>query len=96
MLPKKRAPTHPGKMLWSEFLEPMGVSQMQFAHHLGWPYARLNEIINGRRGVSADSAMAFAEALDTTPEFWLNLQRNWDLWCAKKNHIGVRLFKKVS
>ena len=39
---------------------------------------------------------AFAEALTTIPEFWLNLQRNWDLWCAKKNHIGVRLFKKVS
>ncbi len=96
MLPKKRAPTHPGEMLWYEFLEPMGVSQAQFAKHLGWSYARLNEIINGKRGVSADSAIAFAEALGTSPEFWLNLQRNWDLWHAKKKHAHVPLLKKAS
>jgi addiction module HigA family antidote len=96
MLPKKRAPTHPGEMLWSEFLEPMGISQAQFAKHLGWPYARLNEIVNGRRGVSADSALAFAEAFGTTPEFWLNMQINWDLWHAKKNHVKIDLLKKAS
>lgn len=86
MLPKKRPPTHPGRMLWSEFLEPMGASQTQFANHLGWPYARLNEIINGKRSISAYSAIALSEALHTTPEFWLNLQRNWDLWHAKRKH----------
>lgn len=79
-LPKKRAPTHPGEMLLKEFLEPMGVSQRKFATHLGWTYARLNEIVNGKRGVSAESALAFGEALRTGPEFWLNLQRDWDLW----------------
>jgi addiction module HigA family antidote len=83
-------------MLKLEFLEPMGISQMQFAHHLGWPYARLNEIINERRGVSADSALAFAEALKTTPEFWLNLQIAWALWHAQKNHVQIPALKKAS
>ena len=50
-LPKKRSPTHPGEMLLKDFLEPLGVSQKEFAKHLGWTYARLNEIINGRRNV---------------------------------------------
>jgi len=58
MLPKKRPPTHPGEMLLKEFLEPLGVTQKTFAAHLGWTYARLNEVINGRRQVSADSALA--------------------------------------
>ena len=65
MLPKKRPPTHPGEMLLKEFLAPLGVSQKAFAKHLGWTYARLNEIINSRRGVSASSALAFGEALGT-------------------------------
>ena len=54
MLPKKRPPTHPGEMLLKEFLEPLGVTQKAFAAHLGWTYARLNEVVNGRRQVSAD------------------------------------------
>lgn len=70
MLPKKRAHTHPGEMLLKEFLEPLGLTQKQFADHLGWTYARLDEIVNGRRDVSADSALAFGEALGTGPEFW--------------------------
>jgi addiction module HigA family antidote len=96
MLPKNRPPTHPGKMLLHEFLEPMGVSQRQFAAHLGWTYARLNEIVNGRRGVSAESALAFGEALRTGPEFWLNLQRDWDLWHSMRNHQKVPPLKKAS
>jgi len=50
MLPKNRPPTHPGEMLLKEFLEPMHLTQKTFAQHLGWTYARLNEIINGKRG----------------------------------------------
>jgi len=96
MLPKKRPPTHPGQMLLKEFLEPMNVSQKQFAQHLGWTYARLNEIINGHRGLSAESALAFADAFKMEPEFWLNLQRDWDLWHAMKNHKSVKLLKKVA
>lgn len=86
MLPKKRPPTHPGEMLLKEFLEPMGITQKTFAAHLGWTYARLNEIVNGKRGVSAESALAFADAFDMEPEFWLNLQRDWELWHAMQDH----------
>ena len=96
MLPKKRPPTHPGEMLLKEFLEPLGISQKEFAEHLGWTYARLNEIINGKRGVTADSALAFGEALKTGPELWLNLQRDWDLWQSLQTHKKIRPLKKVS
>ena len=90
MLPKKRPPTHPGEMLLKEFLEPAGITQTQFSKHIGWTYARLNEIINGKRGVSADSALTLSEALSNTPQFWLNLQRNWELWHALQNHKEVK------
>lgn len=96
MLPKKRPPTHPGRMLLKEFLEPMGMSQRDFAQHLGWTYARLNEIINGRRGISAESALAFADAFKMEPEFWLNLQRDWDLWHALRNHKKIKALKKAA
>ena len=96
MLPKHRPPTHPGEMLLKEFLEPMGVSQRQFAGHLGWTYARLNEIVNSRRGVSAESALAFGEALGTGPEFWLNLQRDWDLWHSMRSHQKIPPLRKAS
>ena len=57
MLPKYRPPTHPGEMLFKEFLEPLGITQMEFSKHLCWPYARLNEIIKGKRGVTTASAL---------------------------------------
>ena len=96
MLPKKRSPTHPGEMLLKEFLEPMKISQKKFAKHLGWTYARLNEIINARRGVSAESALSFADAFKMEPEFWLNLQRDWDLWHAAKKHKNIRVLDKAA
>ena len=89
MLPKNRAPTQPGEMSLKEFLEPMALTQKAFAQHLGWTYARLNEIVNGRRGLSAESALAFSDALGMPPEFWLNLQRDWDLWHAMKSHKTI-------
>lgn len=90
-----RMPTHPGKVLLSDFLEPLGLSQKQFAEHLGWTYPRLNEIINMRRGVTADSALAFSEAFGMEPEFWLNLQCDWDLWHAKKTHLPIKLLPQI-
>ena len=89
MLPKHRPPTHPGEMLLKEFLEPMAVSQLELARHLGWPYARLNEIIKGKRGITSDSALALGDALGTGPEFWLNLQRDWNLWHSLKNYKRI-------
>lgn len=96
MLPKNRPPTHPGEMLLEEFLKPLGVSQRAFAGHLGWTYARLNEIVKGRRGVSAASALALGEALGTGPEFWLNLQRDWDLWHSRREHRKVALLQQLA
>ncbi|WP_133140284.1 HigA family addiction module antitoxin [Legionella genomosp. 1] len=89
MTPTSEAPAHPGEVLLKDFLEPLNLSQKQFAEHLGWTYARLNEIVNMRRGVTADSALSFAESLGTEPEFWLNLQQKWDLWRARQNHTTV-------
>ena len=89
-------PTRPGQMLLKEFIEPAGLTQSELAEHLGWTYARLNEIINGRRGVSADSALSLAEAFKIDPEFWLNLQRNWDLWHARKTHKPVPPLDEVA
>ncbi len=95
MLPKNRPPTHPGEMLLKEFLEPSGTTQLELARHLGWTYARLNEIINGRRGITADSALALGDALGTGPEFWLNLQRDWNLWHSMRIHKRIPKLKKV-
>jgi addiction module HigA family antidote len=92
MIPTKRPPTHPGEMLLKEFLEPMNVTQKEFCQHLNWPYVRLNEIIHGKRGITADSALALGDSLKMEPEFWLNLQKNWDLWHAEKKHVHVSPF----
>lgn len=83
-------------MLLKEFLEPMGVTQTQFSAHLRWTFAKLNEIIRGRRGVTADSALSLGEALGTGPEFWLNLQRDWDLWHSLQKHRPVKCLKKAA
>lgn len=72
-------PIHPGQMLREEFLDPAGVSQRAFAKRLGWTIAKLNELINGKRGITADSALDLADALGTSPELWLNLQMYFDL-----------------
>jgi addiction module HigA family antidote len=79
MLPEKRIPTHPGEILGEGFLGPMGVTQTAFAQHLGIPVQRINEIIRGKRGITPETAWLFAQALGTTPEFWLNLQTNFEL-----------------
>jgi len=96
MLPKNRPPTHPGEMLLKEFLEPLGITQLELARHLGWTYARLNEIINGRRGITADSALALGDALGTGPEFWLNLQTDWNLWQSRRKHKRIPPLKKTA
>jgi addiction module HigA family antidote len=79
MLPENRIPTHPGVILSREFLEPLGVSQVAFAAHIGVPVQRVNELIRGKRGVTPETAWLLAQALDTTPEYWLNLQAACDL-----------------
>jgi antitoxin HigA-1 len=75
--PKK--PFHPGEILLEEFLIPMGVTQSAFAERIGWTKARLNELIKGKRGVTAEAALDLADALGTSPKLWMNLQATFDL-----------------
>ena len=83
-LPSHRAPTHPGEMLLEEFLKPLEMTQVELSERIGVSYPRVNEIINGKRGVTPDTALRFAALFRTTPEYWLNGQMNWDLWQAKR------------
>lgn len=80
---RKRRPTHPGEILFHDVIEPMGMTQVQFAAALGITYARLNEIIHGKRGVTPDTAIRLARFLDSSPEMWLHLQLAVDLWDAQ-------------
>lgn len=84
MLPANRPPTHPGEMLLKEFLEPLGVSQSDAAARMDIPFQRLNAIVNGRRGVSAETALLLQELTRWDAEIWLRLQAKWDLWHAAK------------
>lgn len=82
MLPKNRPPTHPGEMLIEEFLKPLGMTQTELAERIHVSFPRINELVNGKRGVTPDTALRLSRLFGTTPEFWLNGQRNWDLWHA--------------
>lgn len=72
-------PFHPGEILLEEFLEPMDMSQSAFAEKLGWRKAKLNELIKGKRGITAETALDLADALGTSPKLWMNFQATWDL-----------------
>lgn len=72
-------PFHPGEMLLEEFLEPQGLSQAEFARRIGWTRARLNELIKGKRGITADAALDLADVLGTSAKLWMNLQATYDL-----------------
>lgn len=76
---KPPSPIHPGKMLLEEFLIPMKVSQRNFARKVGWTTAKLNELIKGKRGITADSALDLSKTLKTSPDLWMNLQMLYDI-----------------
>lgn len=84
MIPTDRKPTHPGEILAQEFLEPLGMTQTALAEQMGVPIQRVNTIIGGKRGVTADTARLLSRVLETTPWFWLNLQMAFDLWEAQQ------------
>ena len=84
MQPTHRAPTHPGEMLLKEFLEPLGVSQVEAADRMKIPFQRLNAIVKGRRAVSADTALLLEALTGWDAQIWLTLQAKWDLWHAMK------------
>lgn len=84
MIPKHRKPTHPGEILLHEFLEPMKLTQMALAHRMGVPIQRVNTLINGKRDVSAETAILLSRVLKTSAEFWINLQGLYDLYEARQ------------
>ena len=77
-------PFHPGEILLEEFLEPAGITQTALAERLGWTTTRLNELIKGKRGITAVAALDLADALGTSPKLWMNLQATYDLDKAAK------------
>lgn len=77
-------PFHPGEVLLEEFLKPGRITQMAFAKKLGWTRARLNELIKGKRGITAEAALDLAKALGTSAKLWMNLQATYDLDRAMK------------
>ena len=84
MVRQAKNPFHPGEILLEEFLEPMGMTQVAFAQKLGWTRARLNELIKGKRGITAGAALDLADVLGTSPKLWMNLQATYDLDKAEK------------
>jgi addiction module HigA family antidote len=88
-IPTRREPTHPGEMLIEEFLIPMGLTQRELADAIHVPYQRVNEIINGRRGITPSTALRLAKFFDMSPDFWLNLQLRWDLYHAQSKEKRV-------
>jgi addiction module HigA family antidote len=94
-----RAPTHPGEMLLKEFLEPLGVFQVEAADRMKIPFQRLNAIVKGRRAVSADTALLLEALTGWDAQIWLTLQAKWDLWHAMKargNRPNVRPLSKTA
>jgi addiction module HigA family antidote len=79
MLPKNRIPTPPGEVLDEEFLTPMGLTQTALAERMGVAVQQVNLIVRGRRNITASTALLLSRALDTSAEFWMNLQTNYDL-----------------
>jgi addiction module HigA family antidote len=88
-VPTHRPPTHPGEMLLEEFLNPMGITQKELADNILVPYQRINEIINGRRGVTPSTALRLAKFFNMSADFWMNLQLRWDLYFAQQDESGV-------
>ena len=91
MIPENRISTHPGEVLLEEFLLPMGLTQAELASHLKIPIQRVNEIVNGKRGITSETAWLFSQAFGTTPEFWLHLQTQYDL----SKHYPKKQIKRI-
>ena len=91
---KRLAPVTPGEVLLEEFIKPLGISQYQIAKDVGVPPRRINEIVLGKRAVTADTALRLARYFGTSERFWLNLQARHDLEIGR-DRLGGRLQKEV-
>ena len=83
-VPTHRQPTHPGEMLLEEFLRPMELTQRELATAVHVPYQRINELVNGKRGMTSSTALRLAKFFNVSPGFWMNLQLRWDLYYAQQ------------
>jgi addiction module HigA family antidote len=88
-IPTDRTPTHPGEMLLEEFLIPMGLTQRELANAIRVPYQRVNDLVNGRRGMTPNTALRLARYFGNTPAFWMNLQLRWDLYFAQQEEKKI-------
>jgi len=95
MAKKRIRAIHPGEILMEEFLEPMGITQYRLAKDISVPSRRINEIVQGKRSISADTALRLGKFFKMKPDFWLNLQLHYDIELAK-DELGKRLEKEVT
>lgn len=94
MATRKLDPVHPGEVLLHDYLEPLGLSQYRLAHDISVPPRRINEIVHGKRAVTADTALRLARYFGTSDRFWLNLQARYDLE-VERDRLGNRLEHEV-
>lgn len=94
MTEKLFSPIHPGEILYEDLMKPLGLSQNKLAAELGVDPGRINQIVAGRRGITADTALRLARYFGTTPEFWMNLQARYDLEVTK-DKIAAEIEQKV-
>ncbi len=90
----KMPPIHPGEVLIEEFLKPMGISQYRLAKDISVPPRRINEIVHGKRAITADTALRLSQYFGTSERFWMNLQTRYDLE-IEKDRLGDRLTKEI-
>lgn len=88
-------PIHPGEILLEEFLRPLALSQNRLGLDLGIPPQRIGDIVRGRRGITADTALRLARYFGTTPQFWLNLQTRFELDVARHSHLPEQIAAQV-
>ena len=94
MVQDKMPPIHPGEILLEEFLQPLSLSQYRLAKDISVPPRRINEIVHGKRAITADTALRLARYFDTTDRFWINIQTRYDLE-VEKDRLGEKLEEEV-
>lgn len=94
MITKKMQPVHPGEILFEEFLKPMDISQYRIAHDINVPPRRINEIVHGKRSITADTALRLGRYFNMSAQFWVNLQSHYDLE-VELDKLSERLIHEV-
>ncbi len=94
MVKKKIPPVHPGEILTEEFMKPLGLSQNRLANDIGVPPRRINEIVQGKRRITADTALRLARYFNMSPQFWLGLQMDYDL-DVEEDRLSLRIEQEV-